>query len=189
MQANPAACKHKNNSVPPRCPWMFLKLTFSICPSQRHPRFDQESTSSKALRRSCRTMMVKPLRIVCADRWIQELKNCTAVLSVWAINFSNKITAHKHKYCRPPFPAQAFGTLAQAEDVGRQNKGALKSLEISPTQRAAEGSSLKNLALNVVTGQCRCNLCGNTSAPQKHYNNSLFQFPWAMFLGRIKIFL
>lgn len=113
MQANTAAPKHKNSSVPPRGPWIFLKLTLSL-PFSERPRIWPRVNKVQKLWGSSKTMMVKPLTIVFAKRWIQELKNwsiliqiasflvifqkwvgtspgCSAVLSVWAINGTSQI--------------------------------------------------------------------------------------------------
>lgn len=221
MQANPAAPKHKNSSVPPRGSWIFLKLRLSafIKESQDLTKSQQ---SLKALRCSSMSMMVKPLRIVCAERWIQEFKNwptpiqmtsflvifqkwvgtspgCIAMLSVWAINGTSQIklqlintnTVGHHFLHKPAEPLGHLPRLKMWETKEREPCKLQKIHQVWPwpSQRAMEGSSLKSLTLNAVTGQCRCNLCVNTSVLQKPYNNSLLQLPWVMFLSRIKIFL
>lgn len=86
---------------------MFLELTLSSAFLKETQDLTKSQQSSKALRCSSKTTMVEPLRIVCAERWIQDLKNwpvpiqitsflfifqkwvgtspgCSAVLSVWA---------------------------------------------------------------------------------------------------------
>lgn len=80
--------------------------------------------------------------------------------------------------------------LKMWETKAREHWKLLKVHQVrpQPSQWTAEGSSFKSLALNAVTGQCRCNLYVNTSVLQKHYN-SLLQLPWARLLTSIKRFL